>query len=153
MSFQAALWAREIRCHLSVRQSLHLDLLRGVVDAGPRTLVHGDSHLGNVVRSSLGQPLLVDWQSARIGTSAGDIAFALTRAAAETGAVPRDRVIGAYSAAAGVEPDPTRRAVTAQQLLTLVEQYPEFADFLGTRDIDRLRRTFDLLLSEWADQG
>ncbi|GAA1491316.1 hypothetical protein GCM10009626_40620 [Brachybacterium sacelli] len=95
----------------------------------------------------------MDWQSARIGTSAGDIAFALTRAAAETGAVPRDRVIGAYSAAAGVEPDPTRRAVTAQQLLTLVEQYPEFADFLGTRDIDRLRRTFDLLLSEWADQG
>lgn len=78
----------------------------------------------------------------------------LTRpAAAVADTVPRHQAIDAYSAAADVDPDWTRRAVTAHQLLILVEQYPEFADFLAPKDVDRLRRTFYTLLREWADHA
>lgn len=130
-----------------------LDALRSATNEAPRSFVHGDSHLGNVVQTVEGQLLLVDWQSARTGPSTGDIAFALTRAAAVATTLPRAQVIAAYSAAAHVDLNPTHRAVTAHQLLTLVEQYPEFADFLDPRDVDKLRHTFGLLLNEWTDHG
>lgn len=124
--------------------------LRAAVDESPRSFVHGDCHLGNVVLTSAGRPLLVDWASARVGPSVGDLAFALTRAAAVADTVPRRQAIDAYTAAADVDADRTRRTVTAHQLLILVEQYPEFTDFLAPREVDRLRRTFDVLLREWA---
>lgn len=127
----------------------HLDLLHGAIDGGPRSFVHGDSHLGNVVTTSASHQLLVDWQSAHVGPSTGDVAFALTRAAAVVDTLPRHQVIDAYSDAAGVDLAPTHRAVTAHQLLTLVEQYPEFAAFLDPNDVNRLRRAFDGLLREW----
>lgn len=129
-----------------------LDRLRDVVADGPTSFVHGDCHLGNVVLTDDGKPLLVDWQSAHVGPSAADVAFALTRAAAGTASIPRDQVIDAYSAAAGTDPAPVHRAVTAQQLLILVEQYPEFATFLGPDDVESLRRTFDVLLQDWEER-
>lgn len=130
-----------------------LDQLHEVVSNGPASFVHGDCHLGNIVLTDDGKPLLVDWQSAHVGPSAADVAFALTRAAADSGSIPRDRVIDAYSAAAGFDPATVHRAVTAQQLLILVEQYPEFAAFLGHDEIAGLRRTFDVLLEEWEERG
>lgn len=41
--------------------------------AGPRTLVHGDVHLDNVVLGEDG-PVLLDWEAARPGTAAEDLA-------------------------------------------------------------------------------
>lgn len=150
-SFARRLWnAPEDEKRLK-RVTEDITLLRAAVDGSPHSFVHGDCHPGNVVRTSPGRPLLVDWASARVGPSVGDIAFALTRAAAVADSVPRHPTIDAYSAAAGVDADRTHRAVTAHQLLVLVEQYPEFADFLAPRDVDRLRRTFDALLREWVN--
>lgn len=153
LSFARHLWGTPHDGERLKRVIDDLASLRAAVDAGPHSFVHGDCHLGNVVLTSAGRPLLVDWASARVGPSVGDLAFALTRAAAVADTVPRHQAIDAYSAAADVDPDWTRRAVTAHQLLILVEQYPEFADFLAPKDVDRLRRTFYTLLREWADHA
>ncbi|WP_169928759.1 phosphotransferase family protein [Brachybacterium ginsengisoli] len=129
-----------------------LDRLHDAVSDGPASFVHGDSHLGNVVLTTDGTLLLVDWQSAHVGPSIGDVAFALTRAAAAAGSIPRDQVIEAYSAAAGTASAAVHRSITAQQLLILVEQYPEFATFLGPGEVAGLRSAFDLLLEDWAER-
>lgn len=151
--FARQLWNGEgDAARLEIAVSLH-DQLRDAVSSGPTSFVHGDCHLGNVVLTAGGTPLLVDWQSAHVGPSAGDVAFALTRAAAGTSNIPRDHVIDAYCVAAGVDPGPTRRAVTAHQLLILVAQYPEFAAFLGPDDVAALRSTFDVLLDDWKGRG
>lgn len=133
---------------LDARERLH-----DVVSNGPASFVHGDCHLGNVVLTADGKPLLVDWQSAHVGPSAADVAFALTRASAGSESIPRDLVIDTYSAAADIDPAAVHRAVTAKQLLILVEQYPEFAAFLGPDEVTGLRRAFDVLLEEWEERG
>ncbi|OYN89352.1 phosphotransferase enzyme family protein [Parenemella sanctibonifatiensis] len=152
-SFARRLWSAPDDENRLKRVADDLTHLRAAVDESPHSFVHGDCHLGNVVRTSTGRPLLVDWASARVGPSVGDISFALTRAAASADTVPRHPAMDAYSSAAGVDADQTRRAATAHQLLILVEQYPEFADFLAPRDVDRLRRTFDALLREWVGRS
>lgn len=151
--FARPLWngegdAARLECAVAIR-----DQLRDTVSSGATSFVHGDSHLGNVVLTADGKPLLVDWQSAHVGSSAGDVAFALTRAAAGTTDIPRDEVLDAYSAAAGVDLGRTHRAVTAHQLLILVEQYPAFAAYLAPDDIAALRSTFDVLLDDWRERG
>lgn len=130
-----------------------LDRLHDAVSSGPTSFVHGDCHPGNVLLTAEGTLLLVDWQAAHVGPSVGDVAFALTRAAAVATNIPREQVLDAYSAAAGTDPAPVRRAITAQQLLILVEQYPEFAAFLGPDEITALRSTFDALLEQWEERG
>lgn len=151
--FARQLWngpadANRIRTVLDARDRLH-----EVVTNGFASFVHGDCHLGNVALSDDGRPLLVDWQSAHVGPSAADVAFALTRAAADSGSIPRDLVIDTYSAAADIDPAAVHRTITAQQLLILVEQYPEFAAFLGPDEVAGLRRAFDVLLEEWEERG
>jgi aminoglycoside phosphotransferase (APT) family kinase protein len=140
--------ADRIRTVLDARERLH-----EVVSNEPASFVHGDCHLGNVVLNADGKPLLVDWQSAQFGPSAADVAFALTRASAGSESIPRDLVIDTYSAAADTDPAAVHRAVTAKQLLILVEQYPEFAAFLGPDEVTGLRRAFDVLLEEWEERG
>lgn len=130
-----------------------LEQLHETAADGPTSFIHGDCHPGNVVLTDDGKPLLVDWQSAHVGPSAADVAFALTRAAAGSASIPRDLVIDAYIAAAGIDAAIVHRGVTAQQLLILVEQYPEFAAFLGLDEVAGLRRAFDVLLEEWKEQG
>lgn len=129
------------------------DRLHEVVADGPASFVHSDCHLGNIVLTDDGKPLLVDWQSAHVGPSAVDVAFALTRAAAGSASIPRTPVIDAYSTAAGIDPATVHRTVTAQQLLILVEQYPEFAAFLGPDEVAGLRRAFDVVLEERERRG
>ena len=46
----------------------------------PLTLVHGDCHLGNVLWSDDGAPVLADWAQAGVGLGPGDMSFLLQRA-------------------------------------------------------------------------
>jgi aminoglycoside phosphotransferase (APT) family kinase protein len=127
-----------------------LDQLTEAAGSGPTSFVHGDCHLGNLLRDGSGRLLLVDWQSSGVGPSAGDLAFALTRAVPTGATIPRDQAIAAYCERAGVEVGPTDRRITAQQLLTLVTQYPAFAGFLGEAEVTHLRSALDMLLARWS---
>jgi Ser/Thr protein kinase RdoA (MazF antagonist) len=50
-------------------------------DAGlPRTLVHGDPHLGNTYRERGGRPGFLDWQFVGIGPFVWDVSYYLTGA-------------------------------------------------------------------------
>ncbi|WP_460889311.1 aminoglycoside phosphotransferase family protein [Promicromonospora xylanilytica] len=130
-----------------------LELLEQVARSGPASFVHGDCHIGNVLRGANRQPMLVDWQSARVGPSAADLAFAFTRAVPTGAAIPRDLALSAYCDEAGVDPAQTEQQVTAHQLLTLVREYPEFSGFLSTAEVAHLREGLDRLLSRWRSRG
>lgn len=130
-----------------------LDQLEEVANSGPASFVHGDCHPGNVLHDENGRLLLVDWQSSGVGPSAGDLAFAFTRAVPTGAEIPRDRAIAAYCEEAGVDGAQTQRRITARQILTLVTQYPEFAGFLGEPEVRRLRAELDALLQRWTTRG
>lgn len=130
-----------------------LDLLEKVAGQGPVSFLHGDCHLENVLHTTDRQPLLVDWQSARVGPSAADLAFAFTRAVPTGAAVPRAHAIAAYCSESGVDVARTDERITAHQILTLVRQYPEFSSFLNETEVGRLRGELDALLSRWRNRG
>lgn len=127
--------------------------LEKAASQGPVTFLHGDCHVGNVLHTPDRQPLLVDWQSARVGPSAADLAFAFTRAVPTGAAVPRAHAIAAYCSEAGADTALTDHQITAHQILTLVCQYPEFSSFLGEKEVGRLRGELDALLSRWRNRG
>jgi aminoglycoside phosphotransferase (APT) family kinase protein len=56
----------------ALRRSLQLH------EAHPRTLLHNDSHLGNVYITAAGQAALCDWQCVCSGLWARDIAYAIS---------------------------------------------------------------------------
>jgi thiamine kinase-like enzyme len=130
-----------------------LDLLEEAARRGPLSFLHGDCHVENVLHTSDQQPLLVDWQSARVGPSVTDLAFAFTRAVPTGAAVPRAHAIAAYCSEAGVDVARTDQQITAHQILTLVRQYPEFSSFLNEAEVGRLRGELDALLSRWRNRG
>ncbi|WP_022910129.1 aminoglycoside phosphotransferase family protein [Aestuariimicrobium kwangyangense] len=117
------------------------DGLELLASAGEEEFVHGDCHWGNVVTDN-GDPLLVDWQSAGIGRGTDDLAFLLTRAAANLDVVPRTTVIADYAARRGLDPAEVEARVTARQLLVLALQYPAFVAYLHPRAVERLHTLF-----------
>ncbi|GAA4714829.1 hypothetical protein GCM10023198_42620 [Promicromonospora umidemergens] len=129
-----------------------LELLEGGARSGPVSFVHGDCHIGNVLTADR-QFMLVDWQSARVGPSAADLAFTFTRAVPTGAAIPRDHTIAAYCDEVGVDVARTDQQITAHQILTLVRQYPEYAGFLDQVEVDRLRNELDELLGRWRSGG
>ena len=130
-----------------------LDQLDEVANSGPASFIHGDCHLGNALHDGSGRLLLVDWQSSAVGPSAGDLAFALTRAVPTGADIPRDRAVAAYCDESGADLAQTERRITARQILTLITQYPEFAGFLGEPEVRRLRAELDALLQRWTTRG
>lgn len=151
-SFAERLWhgpgdAERIRTVLN-----ELELLEEVACSRPVSFVHGDCHIGNVLTADR-QFMLVDWQSARVGPSAGDLSFAFIRAASTGADIPRDQAVAAYCEEIGLDVARTERQVTAHQLLALVRQYPDFSGFLNKAGVGRLRREFDDLLGRWGSGG
>jgi len=52
-----------------------LQQLRRFAPAGPTCVIHGDAHLGNMYLSADGRPGFLDWQTARRGHWAQDVAY------------------------------------------------------------------------------
>ncbi|SCW61193.1 Phosphotransferase enzyme family protein [Sphingobium faniae] len=59
------------------RETIHAALqdLRRVGEQGPRCVVHGDAHLGNMYLTREGKPGFLDWQTTRRGHWAHDVAY------------------------------------------------------------------------------
>lgn len=59
------------------REAIHASLqdLRRFGDIGPRCVIHGDAHLGNMYLTGDGRPGFLDWQTTRRGHWAHDVAY------------------------------------------------------------------------------
>lgn len=84
--------------------------------AGPRTLVHGDAHLDNVLLTTDG-PVLLDWENTRIGTAVEDVA-PLAAVPAAGGTIGLTPVLAAHrravrSRGGTIDPELDSRAVSA----------------------------------------
>ena len=64
--------------------------------AFPRTLCHGDCHLGNLLHDQQGDLVWADWQEVGVGHGPEDLAFFLQRAQAAGGSVPYASAVVAY---------------------------------------------------------
>lgn len=89
--------------------------------AGPRTLVHGDVHLDNVLLRDEGRPVLLDWEGVRVGTAAEDVA-GLAVAPTPSGPFGIDRAVAVHRAAiaeAGGTADPEMEGRVVSALVAL----------------------------------
>jgi aminoglycoside phosphotransferase (APT) family kinase protein len=88
--------------------------LRERIPAGaPRSLVHGDFRLGNVVCDAGGARAILDWELAKLGDPVEDLGWLCTRAwrfgrddRPAGGLGSREELLAAYRAAGGAEVDP-----------------------------------------------
>jgi aminoglycoside/choline kinase family phosphotransferase len=60
--------------------SKSLDVLWGILDAGPRTFLHGDPHGGNIFYEKDGRPGILDWQLCFAGHYSHDMSWLIVTA-------------------------------------------------------------------------
>src|SRR5688500_7766594 len=70
--------------------------LRASRQAIPRTLCHGDCHIGNLLYDADDRLVWADWQEVGIGRGPDDLSFLLQRAMADGAAVPEASLLAAY---------------------------------------------------------
>jgi aminoglycoside phosphotransferase (APT) family kinase protein len=89
-------------------------LARNLPDGAPRSLVHGDYRIGNVLFDTHGARAMLDWELAHIGDPAEDMGFLCVRSWRFGGDKPvggigsREEFFAAYEAAGGATVDPAR---------------------------------------------
>lgn len=113
----------------------------------PHGLVHGDCHRENLVLDASGNPLWIDWQSARIGDQADDLAFLWQRAEFDGLRPPRHAMTQAWAAARGIDVESAMSALEESELRQLLVAWPGHLD-LGPAEgrerlVDRFRTLTD----------
>jgi hypothetical protein len=121
--------------------------LRAAIDALPPVFVHGDCHTGNLLHGP-GGLVFCDWQSARVGSPAADLAFLSVRAA-PTGATVPPALLDAYLRGSPADPTALRRALIAEELTTFVHHWPPHAPHNTPTGIDRVIRRTRQLARHW----
>ena len=101
------------------------------IAAFPRTLCHGDCHMGNLLHDRQGEPVWADWQEVGVGCGPEDLAFFLQRAQAAGGSVPFASVVEAYQEqleklGTPVTPEAVRRVVAVSELCTRLVHWPGY---------------------------
>lgn len=87
-------------------------------------LIHGDCHLGNLVRTECGISW-IDWQQVGLGAGPEDLALLVQRAEADGGDPPRALMLERYRAARGLAVDvDLAGALAAAELRLLVVDWP-----------------------------
>jgi aminoglycoside phosphotransferase (APT) family kinase protein len=122
--------------------------LAAALDAVPRCFIHGDLHVGNLLRD--GDRLLwTDWQVAGIGSPAIDLAFLWLRANADGADLPYEAMLQDYVTRRPVDPDRLRRAVIAAELGFTLFGFPEYAGLRSEHERDRVAHRLQRLITEW----
>lgn len=111
--------------------------LTAAVSASPPGFVHGDCHTMNITVAD-GTLVFCDWQSAGAGRASADLAFLSVRAVPAGVRVP-SALLDAYLEARPGRPAELRRATAAEELATLVFQWPRFARYNSPAGIARVR--------------
>lgn len=96
--------------------------LLSIVDAEPRTLVHGDAAPANVVASGTDDLVWLDWEDAGAGPAAFDLAVWLYGSPRASGSMSPEGALGAYFGArtTSIDPRAFKRAVDAAAVLGFV---------------------------------
>jgi aminoglycoside phosphotransferase (APT) family kinase protein len=96
--------------------------LTAIVDAEPRTLVHGDAWPGNVLARGPGDYVWLDWEEAGAGPAALDVAVWLYGSPWVPGSASPEGDLGAYVSARTTPVDPRafKRAVDAATVLAFL---------------------------------
>jgi len=96
-------------------------------EALPRVITHGDCHVGNLLRSDVGDTVWVDWQEVCLSSGLLDLAFLWQRAEFAGATPPREAMWDAYLTTRGLRPDLDPRPVLAvAELLLLLVAWPSF---------------------------
>ncbi len=99
--------------------------LAAIVDAQPRTLLHGDAWPGNVLTTGPKDFVWLDWTQSGAGPAAFDLAVWLYGSPWAPGSTSPDGALGAYLAARTTPVDPLafKRAVDASAVLGFLLTY------------------------------
>lgn len=105
---------------------------REVLRAWPRTLCHGDCHMGNVLKDAAGSLVWADWQAVGVGVGPEDLSFFCQRAGFAGGDVPWASVLDTYRAtvvgATGehLDPQALQCAMDAAELRSILFDWPPY---------------------------
>ena len=116
------------------------------ITAFPRTLCHGDCHMGNLLHDQQGDLLWADWQEIGVGCGPEDLAFFLQRAQASGGGVPYASAVEAYQEQLEkldrpVSLEAIRRVVAVSELCTRLVHWPGYLNQASARQVaDHLER-------------
>jgi phosphotransferase family enzyme len=116
--------------------------LTTIVDAEPRTLVHGDAWSGNVLTRGPQEFVWLDWTESGAGPAAYDVSLWLYGSAWAPGSTSPEGALGAYLAARTTKVDPLgfKRAVDACAILGfLLTQLARLTD----REPDLIERVIE----------
>lgn len=100
--------------------------------------VHGDCHADNISVTDDGL-IWLDWQGSGPGNPAGDLAFPSVRARPSDAVVPLEAMAKRYADHRGLQPSAVLDAVLASELLVLLFQWPDYAQFNTDEGNQRVR--------------
>jgi aminoglycoside phosphotransferase len=121
--------------------------LVAATSALPPVFTHGDCHTANILHNG-GSLIFCDWQSAGIADPAADLAFLSVRATPSGTAVP-PALLDSYLAAHRDDPATLRRAVLAEELATLIYEWPAYAALNSPSGITHTIRRTQELMTHW----
>lgn len=121
------------------------------IDAIPACFVHGDCHVGNLLRDGT-EIVWSDWQTTGIGSPAADLAFLWGRADSDGADLPYEAMMEEYIAHRQLDPIPFRRALIATEIGFKLFGWPDWAHYHSPDECDRVTRRLIRLLEDWRDQ-
>ncbi|WP_328994739.1 aminoglycoside phosphotransferase family protein [Kribbella sp. NBC_01245] len=127
---------------------LEPDALAEAVRAMPDSFIHGDCHVGNLLRDG-DRIVWADWQVAKVGSPAGDLALLWSRGGVDGADLPYDAMLREYATRRGLELAPLRRAVIAAELALLLFAWPHFAAYRTESDRTHLTHRLLDLTASW----
>jgi Ser/Thr protein kinase RdoA (MazF antagonist) len=128
--------------------------LAAAIAAAGVCFVHGDCHVGNLLRDGDGHgdgdgTVWADWQMAGMGSPAVDLAFLCSRADADGADLPYGAMMCEYAARRPCDVEALHRATVAAELGILLFGWPEYAVHIGQAGRDRLTRRLLRLVDDW----
>jgi hypothetical protein len=124
--------------------------LADALAASPISFMHGDCHVGNLLRDDAGRLVWTDWQGASVGHGVGELTFLCGRANADGADPPREEMLRRYVEIRGIDLAETHRAALAAELGALVFAWPEYASWNSPATRDRLTERLLRLAAEWT---
>jgi aminoglycoside phosphotransferase (APT) family kinase protein len=123
--------------------------LAAAISAPTPCLLHGDCHLGNLLRED-GRLVWIDWQATGTGSPALDLAFCCARAVPEADPPVRE-LVHAYAATRHVDETRLASAVLAAELVIRLASWPHFARCNTPAAVGRVHRRVHLLARAWHE--
>lgn len=141
-------WRQDLASSLdAIIESREL-LEQEILQAG-KCFIHGDCHTENILREN-GALIWIDWQSARLGNPAMDLAFLEARATPSGARIPPELLV-TYCSERDKDPERMRRSVIAAELSIFIFEWPPYASFNSPAGTRRVRHRTRYLAERWIE--